>query len=649
HPVEAVALLPDLWLIPVGAAIGVAIFFGAQPHLTPALAFMHRVLASDAARLGAVLVVASIQGLVFLVMVPPWEHPDETAHFEYAWLLAFHPSWPVPGTVNPAISWLSGGRALSHPPTYHLLVSLPLRATANFDILSQLYIARSVSLLLFVATVAIIGAIVRVITPAGHVLRWLAPLVAALLPSFADAMTAVNNDVGAVTAFSLFLWGATTLIVQGPSIYRLIWIIVAAALAAAMKNTAFISIGLAPLVCIAAYALHYKWHWRTLLTRAVVVVGMLCAAGAPGILAWGDPAGWYRYGEVSPDGAARTRADLAIDGHYVFRLVVASPSLQTGLSVPIPHHYIPALAGKPVTVGAWVWASRPARIAGPGVLYARSEAILSAQQDTPFIDVDTTPRFFAWTFHTPRALTSLQVFLPALLSDDGPSPIEVFVDDVLLVPGERLPSSPIKGFQSDWKEWHADNLVRNPSAEEAWLYLRPWAERAGRPLIRQSPSQILTSLFDLGRVVSIGLPAIPNAFWRLFASFGQHGNVVFPYQGWVVVVPVLPVIVLFGCVRQYRSLRRDRQRDAAIGLLAVAGLLVWGFAVMRTLPTLVALLPFFPRYGFPAIAPLALVLSAGWLAWWPAHRRSTGAAALVVALLMLNALAYATMWWHWYA
>jgi len=40
------------------------------------------------------------------------------------------------------------------------------------------------------------------------------PLSLALLPSFVDLMTAVNNDAGAVLAASLLIYGMALLIVQ---------------------------------------------------------------------------------------------------------------------------------------------------------------------------------------------------------------------------------------------------------------------------------------------------------------------------------------------------------------------------------------------------------------------------------------------------
>jgi hypothetical protein len=39
-------------------------------------------------RLALVLLVALVHGLVYIFLVPPWQHYDEPGHFEYAWLVA---------------------------------------------------------------------------------------------------------------------------------------------------------------------------------------------------------------------------------------------------------------------------------------------------------------------------------------------------------------------------------------------------------------------------------------------------------------------------------------------------------------------------------------------------------------------------------
>ena len=647
-PVEAVALLPDLWLIPAGVATAIGLYVGARPRFMPILAPLSRLLASDGARLGAVLAIACMQGMIFLLLVPPWQHYDEPAHFEYAWLLAFHPSWPNPTTIDPAIAVIGGeGRALSHPPAYHLLVSLPLRATRGLDIVTQLYLARGVSFALFIATIAVTGAIARTITSPGHPLRWRVPLVAALVPPFADIMTSVNNDVGAVFAFSLFLWSAVRAIISGLTASRATWVIAAALLAAAMKNVTLVAVPLAPVVLLVAHGLRRRWRWRRLVAGGMATL----IAVAAGAIAWGDPAAWYRYGAVTASGPARIMLPEAVHGQSVLRLSAGfSPYELSGLATPVASGDLPSLAGGPVTVGAWVWASRPASVAGPGVLY--NDGTSDVQLIAPPIDATTTPRFAAWTFDAPRGLSSLQLFLPAPPLVPGEPPLELFVDGVVLVRGSFSATTPPRldevATGGTWEGNPFTNLVRNASAEWSWPYVRPSVERASFAIVRRSPSRIVTSLLDIGRTGPIVLFEVaPDLIYRSFATFGW-GEVALPGSTWRIIIPASLLLALAGCARLAMSCNvREPRTVAAIALMAI-GALVWGNAALRILPALIAQPPPFPRYGFPAVTSLALLLAAGWPALWPLHRRAIAAATLVIGLLMLNLLAYATIWWRWY-
>ncbi|MBO9323789.1 MAG: hypothetical protein J7457_16955, partial [Roseiflexus sp.] len=514
-------------------------------------------------------------------------------------------------------------------------------------VIEQLYVARSVSLVMFVVTVAILGGIARTLFHEGHHMRWLMPLTAALIPPFADIMTAVNNDVGAILGFSLFLWGVVRIITLGWSARRAAWVAGAALIAAAMKNVAVAAIFIAPLVLVIAVGLHRRWRWKRLIAALVGAGAVLLGS----VLAWGDPAGWYRYGAVSVDGAARAAVSATPHGRQVFRLT-SSVSVYdefSGLATPVTSAALPLLAGNPVTVGAWVWTSRPVTIAGPGVLY--NDGTRPVAMMTPVVDADTTPRFVAWTFEAPEALSSLQVFIPAPPPDADP-PVTLFIDGVVAVQGSFFANPPpilnrsaTDGF---WEGRPFVNLVRNGSAEQAWPYVRPGVDRAVWPIVRRSPSRVVTSMFDIGRTGPIvAFDVAPDLVFRALASFGW-GEVMPTGQSMRLALPLVALATLAGCIRLGITCNNGSPRRIALALFLVIGALVWANAALRILPALIVQPPPFPRYGFPTIGPMALVLAAGWLAWWPAQWRTIGIATLVLSLIMLNALAYATMWWHWY-
>ncbi len=645
RPVDAVALLPDLWLIPVGTVVGAGIFWGIQSHLSPGLAVLRQVLASDRARLACVLVVAGVQGIVFLTLVPPWQHDDEPSHFEYVWLMAFRPSWPVVRTSDPEIAQIGGtGSALSHFPTYYLIVSLPLRLTSGLTVIEQLYVARGVSLVMFVVTVAILGGIARTLFHEGHHMRWLIPLTATLIPPFANIMTAVNNDVGTILGFSLFLWSVVRIIVLGWSVRRAAWVVGTALIAAAMKNVAVAAIFIAPLVLLMAAGLRRRWRWKRLIAAQVGASTVFLGS----VLTWGDPAGWYRYGAVSIDGAARAVVPATPHGQQAFRLT-SGVSLYddfSGLATPIASADVPLIAGQPITIGAWVWASHPVTIAGPGVLY--NEGARPAAMMTPVIEASTTPRFVAWTFEAPEALSSLQVFVPAPPPDTDP-PVTLFVDGVVAVQGSFSADTPpifdrsaTGGF---WEGRPFVNLVRNGSAEQAWPYVRPEVDSTARSFVRISLSRIAASMFDIERTVPLILfDRVPDIIFRSFASLGW-GRLMLTGNIWLLALNFVFLITVAGCIRLAMTHNDRSDRRIAIVAFVVIGLLIWVNAVLRTMNALSIQPPPLPRYGFPAIGSLTLVLAGGWLAWWPPQRRAIGIVTLVLSLVMLNALAYSTLWW----
>jgi hypothetical protein len=99
---------------------------------------------------------------------------------------------------------------------------------------------------------------------------------------------------------------------------------------------------------------------------------------------------------------------------------------------------------------------------------------------------------------------------------------------------------------------------------------------------------------------------------------------------------------LLGCivwlVRHWRM--RDRRRWATLIFLGLAALPVWLFSVVRVLPFFIGNL-YFPiaRYGFPAIIPALLAVTAGWYALAPKRWQPALVSGLVIAATTLNCLA----------
>ena len=230
-------------------------------------------------RLSLILALALLNGLVFVFLVPPWQHYDEPNHFEYAWLVARRPGWPQEGDfdrgmrvatlqsmiahdffrgmagipdLNAPEPWIGPIPQVGDSPLYYGLVSVPLRFFPPLEIDRQLYAARLVSLLLFLGTVYLGWLTTALLVPDDSPLRWMAPAFLATLPAFADVMTSVNNDAAAVAAFALFLYAATSLLVRGWRWRDVLLLLTAAGLCLLAKRTVFFAVVLVPVALLFA-------------------------------------------------------------------------------------------------------------------------------------------------------------------------------------------------------------------------------------------------------------------------------------------------------------------------------------------------------------------------------------------------------------
>lgn len=187
------------------------------------------------------LPLALIEGLLFLALVPPWQHYDEPNHFEYVRLVALTGRRPTPDEYD-----LETGRAIIrsmyefrfwhagaipnlfqpqssdlgfdqrvHPPFYYAVAALPVRLLLHTSIETQLYAARGVSLVLFILTILVAWRIGQVAFPDEPIYALAVPLLVMLVPAFSDIMTAVNNDVLANFALAVTFLASIYLVRNG--------------------------------------------------------------------------------------------------------------------------------------------------------------------------------------------------------------------------------------------------------------------------------------------------------------------------------------------------------------------------------------------------------------------------------------------------
>ncbi len=600
---------------------------------------LRTILEKERSILLLIVLLALVNGLLYVFIVPPWQHYDEPNHFEYVWLLAHRDERPVMGDYDSGMRqavvksmaehgffrglaakpnfksekpWIGSYPQLDKPVLYYSLASIPLRIFPTENVTTQLYLARAVSLILFLITVFAGWGVVTELTPKKHPLRFLVPFTMAMLPAFVDLMTAVNNDAVAIAAFSLFLWGSVRLIRRGMSIWTLLWVIGATGLCLFTKRSVFIAL---PLFGVAILFAVFRGKWRKIAWGLMLLSGII---GIFAIFTWGDAIFWYR--DTLQNFPTRISLSESPEGEAVFRIMIQPEDFAVELVQIIPSEIASELSGEPLTLGAWIWASAPVEIDGAKLQSYNSKEVFSEK-----FAVDGIPRFYAITFIPTGNTSRLWVRLEPGKHLDVDNPVEIYYDGVVLAKGE-FPLDEAPYFAGDsltgtWGGVPFKNLLRNGSAEQSSFYLRPWADALGTKIFsdyqgQESFSLTIYSLIDLAISSDYYEWVSANLFRTFWAKFGW-GHVPLmgskPYSQILLPPTILGFIGIGLALWQFR----DRLRKlpwGALFFLVLTFSMVWGLSFFRGSTYLLTQI-YTPvaRYAYPAIIPTVLILSTGWI------------------------------------
>jgi dolichyl-phosphate-mannose-protein mannosyltransferase len=583
-----------------------------------------------------ILVVGLLHGLLYIFLVPPWQHYDEPAHFEYAWLLANRPGLPKPGdydqTMRRAVAismiehnffrgmnflpdlnvqnepiWI-GISQVDDPPFYYLLASLPMRLFPSWEITQQLYAGRFVSLVLYLVSIVAAWGIMRELFPRENSFAWVVPASMALLPGYIDLMTAVNNDVGATVLFSLFLWGSLRMIRQGFSLPTLLWVLSAALLCYWTKNTVLLALPLLGLVILLSL-FRERWKWVPWVPLIAAMPLILIAA-----VSWGDALLWIRSPNAFQVAPTRILSAQAPLGKYVMQMEVAPDRPSSEIFQLLPEKQVKALRGKTVTLGAWIWATRPLAI-NPLTLYDGQQSF------SPAIQVDTSPKFFALSVVLGSDASHARVILTPGNSDIAEENT-VFYDGLVLAEG-KLPLDTVPQFsgpdaqQGIWGGQPFSNILRNASVEIVGPGIKPWpVESRPELLIYSSPELMLGSLLDWRGAGWYYQATAQNLLKTFWAKFGWgHVPLSLPFTTHpYFLLAILTCVGLGGAAIRLWNRRFSLSWNLLL-FVAIATIGIWGQTFLRGTHSLVYPGAFIPgaRYTYPVIVPTLLVLNAGWL------------------------------------
>jgi hypothetical protein len=591
-----------------------------QTNSQAALLREHRVLFP-------VLLFALILGLVFTFIVPPWQHYDEPSHFEFAWLIANRSHLPARGEFDQLVRreiassmlehrffegmdfyptliaqgdpvWI-GSSQVNQRSLYYILAAVPLYFIRGADVTYQLYVGRLVSIGFFLITILAAYGVVTEITRPGNPLRWLVPVTIVLIPGFTDLMSAMNDDVGATALFSLFLWSGVHMILHGLSATRIITLAVLALACFWTKNTVAIVVLLLPFpILFGLFRNRRKWiSWGIL--AGITLIAMVTA------FSWGDAANWYRVNY--PNAPVQTTEAKTPFGKYAFHLPLESGVVPPSLTQVMNSSQIRELQGKSVTLGAWIWASKPVEVRTP-ILYTDAETVFEQ------VEVGVEPSYFQFTTTVPENPQRLQIMIAPSRSrpkDD----VSVYYDGLVFVEGELHNAPEFEGGRGNqlWVEQKPIlNHLRNASAESTWPFVEVWADNFIRDFFPGKSSLILAASLDWSPALWYFKATIQQLVTTFWARFGWGHVTLMGFHPYLLLGILTAMGVTAGVMRLGK--RGHTLSWELMIFFGVSLATIWGAAIMRGIGSIISGPIFIPsaRYAYPVIIPTAMLLTAGW-------------------------------------
>ena len=612
----------------------------------------------------AALILAIVNGIVYMAVIPPWQHYDEPYHFEFAWLIANRPGLPKLGDYDLEMRKMVASSMIQHnffknmgflpdlnstdkpayigpvsqlgdPPLYYLVASMPLRlfklSNPYLNIDWQYRSVQIISLLFFLATVYFAWGLVRELAGAGSPLVWIVPVCLALEPSFNSTMTSINDDVGAIAAFTFFLWGSVFLIQRGFSWKGLAWTTTAAVICLFTKSNVYVAVPLLVLVVLlSVFPLPRRWLVWTFL-------GLAGFASLFVVFSWGDASDWYRTTFQSM--STRVQSDSAQLGNYVFQLSTQGNENNiygSSLHQIVAYTTRTDLSGQPVTLGAWIWANKPATIRSPMILtYAATNPVYQN------IQITQKPAFFSFTTVLPAYTALLQVILYPFDKTSN-SDVIIYYDGLVLLkgqwPADQTPQfTDPQGASGSWGGVQFTNLLLDGSAETAWPQIRSWVDRMGSRILpdKGHPSVILYAILHWKDLAFYYTTQIINLIRTFWAKFGW-GKVSFlggtPYR----YLSYLMGVGLIGAILGSWRYRKKISWNALI-FLSIAGLALWLTAFLMGTIYIFSRYYYPPaRYAFPVIVPTLLLLVGGWLSLAPTRFRNYIEVVIPIGFFLIN-------------
>jgi len=301
----------------------------------------------------AIIIVYLVLGVHFATATPPWQVPDEPAHYNYVEYVAENLRLPelrlgdyphvyleeLKQRRFPPQMSIERIRYESHqPPLYYILAAVVYRIASLLPGLPMLLGLRLFSLVLCAISLVVSYKLVRAIYPQEPVLALGTAAFAATLPMHLAMTAAVNNDVLTELFLALIAWRVVQMGKDGWTAPKALGLGILLGLAFLTKMQSYPAFGVA-LVALVWDACHSRRPpagrtWRTALTRAAIMLGTALLVALPWLVrnarlyGPGDLLGLGRHDQVVL-GQLTTREYLAQHGFFALLRAFALTSFQS--------------------------------------------------------------------------------------------------------------------------------------------------------------------------------------------------------------------------------------------------------------------------------------------------------------------------------
>jgi len=591
------------------------------------------------------MILASVQGLIYVFIIPPWEHYDEPTHFEYAWLIAYLNRLPDEGEYvqwmrrdlsaslfennffekrNINVDFLSvnepvwiGISQINDPPLYYLLISSLLHFVRFTDFTFQLYIARIGSLLMFLVTIFFVYKISLELFTEGHLLTKIIPIFIVFLPGFVDIMTSVNNDVGAIMFGTLFFWLAIRFLKNKQSVLSATMLVVVSIILLYTKNIGFLFIPILLITFIFGIKNNkYILFAFGLLSLAGLIffINFLQFGGLPAFFSI------QNYQELP----LRMKSEDAQSGNYVFAIQrYENQNRRSNLVYYFNKNEISKMDSNEITIGGYVWSSSKIKT-NIFNLYLNGELL---KQITG--EITEEKEFIYETVNFPGNVNELYLSMQPIKREN----YTIYYDDVFIVSGSL----------NDYLNAQKPNLIRNGSAEYGWPILK---QEVARKIDKKFPVSInhFVQILDLETNLDYYRATTKRLFRTFWAVFNWGGVFLWGRRPYFY-LGLLTGISVIGSVIFGISKRKEISWRITI-LFLLSCLLIWGATFLRGFSSSFSGYTYIPvaRYAYPVIFPTALILLSGLLFWVKLINTRVHLSNTMVTIIFLFSMIFLNIW-----